>query len=117
MLRIRSCCNWYITFDCLLSRIYNLIMDSCLLIGLTRAIYELVWHGIKGPLRREATATTLGEIVVSILYSVISSTELFCSFFLFVVLCSTWSNIWKIMSHSIGRMSLTIYSSNIININ
>ncbi|KDR14733.1 THO complex subunit 2 [Zootermopsis nevadensis] len=31
--------------------------------GLTRAVYELIWHGIKGPLRREATATTLGEIV------------------------------------------------------
>lgn len=41
-------------------------MDLCFIAGLTRAVYELIWHGIKGPLRREATATTLGEIVVSI---------------------------------------------------
>ncbi|KAK7790717.1 hypothetical protein R5R35_007956 [Gryllus longicercus] len=31
--------------------------------GLTRAVYELIWHGIKGPLRREATVATLSEIV------------------------------------------------------
>nr|CAD7573602.1 unnamed protein product [Timema californicum] len=30
---------------------------------LARAIYELIWHGVKGPLRREATATTIGELV------------------------------------------------------
>ncbi|PSN57270.1 THO complex subunit 2, partial [Blattella germanica] len=29
---------------------------------ISRLIYELIWHGIKGPLRREATASALGEI-------------------------------------------------------
>ncbi|XP_066999560.2 THO complex subunit 2 isoform X2 [Anabrus simplex] len=31
--------------------------------GLTRLVYELIWHGIRGPLRREMTVSTLGEIV------------------------------------------------------
>jgi uncharacterized membrane protein YphA (DoxX/SURF4 family) len=59
----------------------------CLLTGLTRLIYELIWHGIKGPLRRETTATTLGEIVVSILYPVISSSELVFT----ILLVSLWN--------------------------
>ncbi|XP_046395429.1 THO complex subunit 2 isoform X2 [Ischnura elegans] len=31
--------------------------------GLTRFIYELIWHGINGPLRKEAAASTIGELV------------------------------------------------------
>ncbi|KAG8229793.1 hypothetical protein J437_LFUL005874 [Ladona fulva] len=31
--------------------------------NLTRFIYELIWHGIKGPLRKEAVASTVGDLV------------------------------------------------------
>ena len=69
-------------------------INLCLLTGLTRLIYELIWHGIKGPLRRETTATTLGEIVVSILCPVISSAEL-----IFTILSASLWNVTELRCH------------------
>jgi hypothetical protein len=70
-------------------------INLCLLTGLTRLIYELIWHGIKGPLRRETTATTLGEIVVSVLCPGISLAEL-----IFATLSASLWNVTEIRCHS-----------------
>ncbi|XP_049790874.1 THO complex subunit 2 isoform X2 [Schistocerca nitens] len=40
-----------------------ILSEECDASALTRSVYELIWHGIKGPLRRDATVAALGEIL------------------------------------------------------
>lgn len=44
--------------------LFNTWLNNLPLGGISRAIYDLIWQGINGPLRKESSSTALSEIAV-----------------------------------------------------